>query len=168
MQLHNHDLFEKFVRTKFLNTKQCLAGFSPRILLPISHPPPLPLYLKRHSPLMLLLLPPSGVDCVVLTEDLCWRLFRVPAPPPPPPFYWKGDNFQSHIQKREIRICHKFLHQGLPICLVYTFFTECHSRKHWNNLFWLVYDNYNKEFCCVYLFILHAGVGLFWRMWIQR
>ena len=29
MQLHNHDLFEKFVRTKFLNTKQCLAGFLP-------------------------------------------------------------------------------------------------------------------------------------------
>ena len=99
MQLHNHDLFEKFVRTKFLNTKQCLAGFSPRILLPISPPPP-PLYLKRHSPLMLLLLPPSGVDCVVLTEDLCWRLFRVPVPPPLLPLSTeRGTTFSPTFRK---------------------------------------------------------------------
>ena len=100
MQLHNHDLFEKFVRTKFLNTKQCLAGFSPRILLPISPPPP-PLDLKRHSPLMLLLLPPSGVDCVVLTEDLCWRLFRVAVPPPSPFLLKVGQLSVPHSEKRD-------------------------------------------------------------------
>ena len=38
--------------------------------------------------------------------------------------------------------------------LAHTFVTDFHSRKHWNNLFWLVCYKNNKWFYWVYLFIL--------------
>ena len=54
------------------------------------------------------------------------------------------------------------LEQGLaPIvaqALAHSFVTKCHSRKHWNNLFWLMYGNNNKEFYWVYLFCKHMSV----------
>ena len=39
----------------------------------------------------------------------------------------------------------------LNMFLLHTFVTECNSRKYWNNLFCLVYDNNSKEFYRVYL-----------------
>lgn len=34
--------------------------------------------------------------------------------------------------------------------LAYTSVTECHSREHWNNLFWLVHDISNTKGTCKY------------------
>ena len=42
--------------------------------------------------------------------------------------------------------------------LAHSFVTKCHSRKHWNNLFWLVYGSNNKELYWVYLFCKHMSV----------
>ena len=50
--------------------------------------------------------------------------------------------------------------------LVHTFLTKCHSRKHWNNLFWLVYDNNKIELYWKHIF-LQAHVGFLWRFWLQ-
>ena len=62
------------------------------------------------------------------------------------------------------------LEQGLaPIvaqALAHSFVTKCHSRKHWNNLFWLMYGNNNKEFYWVSFLQAHVGSSL--RFWIQQ
>lgn len=45
---------------------------------------------------------------------------------------------------------------GLIMFLVNMFVSRFHLRKHWNNPYWLVYDNNNEEFYWVYHFILKA------------
>ena len=35
-QFHSHELFEKSIGIKSINIKQCLAGLSPRVILPVS------------------------------------------------------------------------------------------------------------------------------------
>ena len=57
--------------------------------------------------------------------------------------------------------------EGLTTFLVHTFVTECHSRKHWNILLLILYDNSSKEFYWVYLFIFQARVDFLWKFWIQ-
>ena len=63
-QLHNHNLFEKLLETKFHNTKECPAGLSPIIIL---------LYSPSGPSFDVALWPQPGVD------------WGAPPPPPRPP-----------------------------------------------------------------------------------
>ena len=100
MQLHNHDLFEKFVRTKFLNTKQCLAGFSPRILLPIS-PPPSPLIPKTPLSFDVAFVAPIRCGlCRPYRRSLLKALQSTSPPPPPLPLSTeRGTTFSPTFRK---------------------------------------------------------------------
>ena len=60
------------------------------------------------------------------------------------------------------------LDMWLTVSLVNTFVTECHSRKHWKNLFWLALGSNNKEFYWIYIFTFQGQVGFLWRIWVQH
>ena len=132
--------------------------------------------LKRHPPLILLSFPPSDVHCPPSPKSLWETLDSIS---PPPPFVLEGGQLsvwpsEKGNQKKinawgDLKSsCHKRLLWGLTMLLAYTFATECDSWKYWNNLVWLVYDNYYKDFYLVYLFILQASVGLLWGFRIQH
>ena len=82
-------------------------------------------------------------------------------------------NFSSKCGQihRKLRIWSHLLWNSLKensifceVCTMFlghAFVTEYHSRKHWNNLFWLVYDNNSNEFYWVYFFILQERVNFF-------
>ena len=51
-----------------------------------------------------------------------------------------------HIANFAITDVEQILVQLLVQGLGHTFVAKYHSRKHWNNLFWVVYDKNDKEF----------------------
>ena len=142
---------KNFVKALFFNTEQCQAGLSLRIIPPVS------IFLPRNAlSFNVELLCPPRVDWLLplnlLGKPSTIWLFLLGRLKLSVPRFEKGGS-----EKKEcLGGLKKFLPQivalgELNMFLLHTFVTECNSRKYWNNLFCLVYDNNSKEFYRVYL-----------------
>lgn len=127
---------KNLVRTISLNKKQCTAKLSLRII------PPSHIFLPKMSPFFNVpLLPWFDVDSFPL--NLCGKPYPVSVPPPL--FCWTEQLSVLHFGKGESK---KWMPVGTSKGTTRENWvvTEYCSRKHRNNLFWLVHDKKNKNF----------------------